>query len=188
MIISNDTLEDIIRKEYLKDKQAQRVLAKLTEDFEKINNRLILFKELVYVLKHQQNNIIRIYHDDSLREHWGVHKIIKAISWSYYFSHMWKKVQDYVNKCNLCHKIKLSRHKSYEKIRTVSTLNQLWASVVINFIIKLLLSKMFLTKVIYNLILTIVNQLMKKVRFLSYKEVSDTEELTYTFLQNVTAL
>ena len=29
---------------------------------------------------------------------------------------------------------------------------------------------------------------MKKVRFLSYKEVSDAAELTYTFLQNVTVL
>ena len=43
MIISNNMLEDIIRKEYLKDKQAQRVLAKSTEDFEKTSTRLLLF-------------------------------------------------------------------------------------------------------------------------------------------------
>ena len=53
---------------------------------------------------------------------------------------------------------------------------------------KLLLSKKLLTEVTYNLILTIVDQLTKKVRVLPYIEVSDTEELTYTFLQNVTAL
>ena len=57
-----------------------------------------------------------------------------------------------------------------------------------NFIIKLLLSKKFLTGVIYDLILIIVDQLMKKVRFLPYKEASDAEELTYTFLQNVIML
>ena len=33
-----------------------------------------------------------------------------------------------------------------------------------------------------------MNQLTKKVRFLPYKEVSDAEELTYTFLRNVTVL
>ena len=93
-----------------------------------------------------------------------------------------------MNKCDLCHKIKSVRHKSYEEMRTVSTLNWLWASVVMNFIIKLSPSKKLLTEVIYNLILIIVDWLTKKVRLLPYKEVSDAEELTYTFLWNVTVL
>ena len=114
--------------------------------------------------------------------------MIEAIFWSYYFSHMRKKVQDYVNRSNLCHKIKSARHKSYEEMRTALTSSWLWASVVMNFIIKLPPSKKLLTEVIYNSILTIVNQLIKKVRFLPYKEVSDAEELTYTFLRNVTVL
>ena len=53
MIINNDVLEDIIQKEYLKNKQAQRVLTKSTEVFEKINTEILLVKKLVYVLKHQ---------------------------------------------------------------------------------------------------------------------------------------
>ena len=57
-----------------------------------------------------------------------------------------------------------------------------------NFIIKLSLLKKLLTKVFYNSILTIVNQLIKEVQFILYKKVSNTEELTYTFLRNVTAL
>ena len=51
---------------------------------------------------------------------------------------------------------------------------------------KLSSSKKLLTKVIYNSILTIVDQLIKKVRFISYLKASDAEELAYTFLQNVT--
>ena len=97
-------------------------------------------------------------------------------------------MQGYVNKCDLCHKIKSVRHKSYKEMRTALTSSWLWASVVMNFIVKLSPSKKLLTKVIYNSILIIVNWLTKKVRFLSYKEVSDTEELTYTFLRNVTVL
>ena len=57
-----------------------------------------------------------------------------------------------------------------------------------NFIVKLSLSKKLLNEVIYNSVLTIVEQLIKKVRFLLYKEASDVKELTYTFLQNVTVL
>ena len=101
---------------------------------------------------------------------------------------MRKKVQDYVNKCDLCHKIKSIRHKSYREIKTALTLNQPWASIVMNFIVKLSPSEKLLTEVIYNLILIIVNWLIKKVRFLAYKKVANAEELAYTFLQNVIAL
>ena len=129
-----------------------------------------------------------MYHDESLREHCEIHKMIEVIFWSYYFSHMWEKVKKYMNKCNLCHKIKSSRHRSYEEMRQTSTSDQLWASVAMNFIVKLPLSKKLLTEVFYNLILTIVNWLMKEVQFISYKKASNAEELAYTFLQNVTAL
>ena len=85
-----------------------------------MSDSLILFKELVYVSEHQQKNTIQMYHDELLREHHRVHKMIEVISQSYYFSHMRKKIQDYINKCNLCHKIKSARHKSYEEMRTAS--------------------------------------------------------------------
>ena len=129
-----------------------------------------------------------MYHNKLLSRHQGVHKTIKVISQSYYFSHMQKKVQDHLNKCDLCHKIKSVRHKSYREMRTALISDQLWASIVMNFIIKLSPSKKLLTEVIYNSILIIVDQLTKKVRFLPYKEVSNAEELTYTFLWNVTSL
>ena len=164
------------------------MLKQPTESFKETSDDLILFKELVYVLEHQQKNIIQMYHDKPLGDHWGTHKIIEAIFWLYYFLHMRKKVQSYVNRCDLCHKIKLARHRSYEEMRTALTSNQPWASIVMNFIVKLPPSKELLTKVTYNLILIIVNQLIKKVRFLSYKEASDAKELAYTFLRNVTAL
>ena len=118
-------MKDIIWAEYLKDKQAQWVLEQSTERFKETSDRLILFKGLVYVPEHQQKNIIWMYHNKLLRDHWEVYKMIEVIFWSYYFSHMRKKVQDYVNKCDLCHKIKPVRHKSYREIRTALTLNQL---------------------------------------------------------------
>ena len=92
MIITNSNLKDIIWAGYLKNKQAQQVLEQLTEEFKRTSDNLILFKELVYVPKHQQKDIIWIYHDELLRGHWEVHKMIEAIFWSYYFSHMRKKV------------------------------------------------------------------------------------------------
>ena len=62
-----------------------------------------------------------MYHNESLEEHCEIHKTIKAISQSYYFLHMWEKVTRYMSKCDLCHKIKSSRHKSYEEMRQTLT-------------------------------------------------------------------
>ena len=64
-----------------------------------------------------------MYYNNSLREYHKIHKIIEAISWSYYFSHMWRKVVNYMSKCDLYHKIKLSRHKSYREMKTALILN-----------------------------------------------------------------
>ena len=58
MIITNDELENIIQNKYFKNKQAQRVLEKFIKEFEKINKDLLLFQELIYMLKHQQKDII----------------------------------------------------------------------------------------------------------------------------------
>ena len=113
---------------------------------------------------------------------------VVTIFWLYYFLYIWEKVIKYMSKCDLCHKIKLSRHRSYKEMRQTLTSNQLWASIVINFIVKLSFLKKLLTEVFYNLILIIVNQLIKEVWFISYKKVSNTEELAYIFLRNVTAL
>ena len=129
-----------------------------------------------------------MYHNKLLEGHCKVHKMIKVISQLYYFLHIRKKLENYVSKCDLCHKIKSVKHKSHEEIRIASTLAWFWASIIINFIVKLSPSKKFLIKVIYDLILTIVDWLTKKVSFLPYKKASDAKELAYTFLWNVIML
>ena len=66
---------------------------------------------------------MKIYYNNSLKEHHETYKIIKAISQSYYFSYMQRKVVNYISKYDLCHKIKLSKHKSYKKMRIALVLN-----------------------------------------------------------------
>ena len=48
-------------------------------NFKKTFNKLILFKELIYVAEYQQKEIIWIYYNNSIKEHYRVYKIIKII-------------------------------------------------------------------------------------------------------------
>ena len=52
LLILNNELKEVIYHDYLKDKQAQQMLNKLTVDFKRTISKLISFKELVYVIKH----------------------------------------------------------------------------------------------------------------------------------------
>ena len=103
----------------------QRVLKKSIKEFKKINKDLLLFQELIYVSEHQQKDIIQMYYNEPLKEHHEIHKTIEAIFQSYYFSYMQEKIKKYMNKCDLCYKIKSLRHKSYEEIRQTLTSDQL---------------------------------------------------------------
>ena len=51
--------------------------------------------------------------------------MIKVISQSYYFLYIQRKIISYIDKCNLCHKIKLTRYKLYRKMKILLILNQL---------------------------------------------------------------
>ena len=99
------------------------MLKELITDFKKIFSELILFKELMYVAENQQKEIIWIYYNKLLKEYYKVHKRIKAIFWLYYFLYIWRKIVDYVSRWDLCHKIKLVKHKSYEEIKISLVLN-----------------------------------------------------------------
>ena len=50
---------------------------------------------------------------------------------------------------------------------------------------KLLPSEEPITKVIYDIILIITDKLTKYIYFLPYKELSNIEELVYTFLKTI---
>ena len=60
-----------------------------------------------------------------------------------------------------------------------------WTSVVLDFIVKLLKSKEPITKIVYNLILTIMDRLTKYGYFILYKKISLAENMAYIFYKYV---
>jgi len=62
-----------------------------------------------------------------------------------------------------------------------------WKFIILNFIIKLSLFKNLITNVSYNNILIITNRLTKYIYFINYLEISNIEDLIYTFLQTIFA-
>ena len=61
----------------------------------------------------------------------------------------------------------------------------IWTSIALDFIVKLPKSKEPITKVVYNLILVIMDRLIKYGYFIPYKEALSAEDLAYIFYKYV---
>jgi len=72
-------------------------------------------------------------------------------------------------------------------LKSLSTSNHAWKSIALNFIVKLFKSKKRVIETMYDFILIITNRLIKYEYFLSYKKVTFTKDLTYTFLKTIVA-
>ncbi len=68
-------------------------------------------------------------------------------------------------------------------MRSLKVFKEVWKFIILNFIIKLSLSKNLITNINYNSILIIINRLTKYIYFINYLKTSNIEDLIYTFLQ-----
>ena len=170
------------------DKLAQQVLQNIRDhkSFKK-EKGLLLFQGLVYVPVSLQQKLIEESHSNKTHGHQGIDKMIERLTRTYYFSHIRKKVKEIIRKCDICRRSKADRHKPYGLLKSLRTSGRPWASITLNFVVKLSKSKEPLMKAVYDLILVITDRLMKYRYFIPYKEASSAEKLAYMFLRVIAA-
>ena len=186
--IKDDVFKNEIWKALKNDKLAQQVLQNIRdhESFKK-EKGLLLFQGLIYVPVSLQQKLIEESHFNKTHSHQGIDKTIERLTMTYYFSHMRKKVEEIIRKCDICRRSKADRHKPYGLLKSPKTSWWSWASIALDFVVKLLKSKKPLMKAVYDLILVITDRLMKYRYFILYKEASSAEELAYMFLRVIAA-
>ena len=101
--VEDDVFKNEIRKALENDKLAQQVLQNIRdhESFKK-EKGLLLFQGLVYVPVSLQQKLIEESHFNKTHSHQRIDKMIERLTRTYYFSHMRKKVEEIVQKCNIC--------------------------------------------------------------------------------------
>ena len=81
----------------------KKIIKKINKHFEmKIMKKLLLFQELIYVLSATRKKMIWQYHDNILTEYFEINKIMKLISWNYYFLLMRQKMKKYIQQYKQC--------------------------------------------------------------------------------------
>ncbi len=96
---------------------------------------------------------------------------------------MIKNIKEYINTCDICQRVKMKRHLSYDELRSLSQLTDSWKEITMNFITNLSSSKW--KEVMYDSILVIVTYYMKMTRYLFTKKTLTVIKLTELFFEKI---
>ncbi len=149
------------------------------------SQEMIEYNKSLYVSENLsvREELLKCHHDDSLARHFDADKINKLLNCKYYWKSMIKNVKEYINTCNICQRVKMKHHLSYDELRLLSQLTDSWKEITMNFITDLLSSKW--KEVVYNLILMIVNHYMKMTRYLFIKKTLTVVKLIKLFFEKI---
>jgi len=138
----------------------------------RVQNEILYWNDLLWVFfdEHLQMKLIREVHDQSSINHLEILRTMKIIRRYYYWSSMWKTIDQYIRNCYICQRLKTSRDKFNELLHSLLIFKQQWKNIVMNFIIDLSSSKG------KNVILTVICRLSKKRHYISY--FTDDEKIT----------
>jgi len=128
------------------------------------------------------DKLIKVCYDSWADEHLEV-KCTEDLVWRRCnISDLYNQITEYIARCDSCWHNKIQRDKHYNEVTQLNTLDVLWESVIMNFIMKLLKFKDSAWKVRFNSILIIVNKLMKYMMFISFREITTALVLMYIIL------
>ena len=107
------------------------------------SQEMIEYNELLYVSKDfsVREELLKHHHDDSLARHFDADKISELLDCKYYWKSMIKDVKEYINTCDICQRVKIKYHLSYDELKSLSRLTDLWKEIIMNFITDLSSSK-----------------------------------------------
>ncbi len=190
---SNKFVVELIKILQQEDEFAVRLRADKTTSIQKSNveawtlnsQEMIKYNESLYVSEDisVREKLLKCHHDDLLARHFDADKISELLDCKYYWKSMIKNVKEYINTCDICQRVKIKRHLSYDELRLLLWFTDSWKEITMNFITDLSSSKW--KEVVYDSILVIVDHYMKMTRYLSIKKILTVVKLAELFFEKI---
>ncbi len=134
------------------------------------NDELLRHDLAVYVFNDSatRNEILHMNHDDLEADYFACAYIKTAIRRKYYWLKMLKKMMKYVHICSNCQWMQVHHYKLYEKLMFISSesVNSFY-TMIMNFIINMSSVKNSYIEKTSDVILIIINKLIKHVIYIS---------------------
>ncbi len=130
-----------------------------------------------------QTELLKCHHDNELTEHFSIEWTLELVSHKYYWPKLVKDVKKYVFSCNICQRVKMSRHHSYGEMQALPHSNSLWKKVIMNIITGLSSSKH--SDNVYDVILMIVDHYIKMTQYISISKTLIAMQLADIFFEKI---
>jgi len=183
-----DLLEKI-KKARSKDKDIIRVVEEMKKtgvkelrgNKWKIEEDLVLKEGKVYVLKDEElrAEVIRLHHDVPVAGHGGRWKTVELVTRNYWWPGVTKDIGKYVERCDLCQRMKNRTEKLAGKLKLSEVPQKTWTHLIVDFITKL---PVVAGK---DAILVVCDRLSKMTHFVATTEGTSAEGLVRLLRDNV---
>ncbi len=130
-----------------------------------------------------QTELLKHHHDDELTRHFSIEQTLELVSCKYYWPKLAKDVKKYVFSCNICQRVKVLKHCSYDKMQTLPHSNSLWEKIIMNMITGLPSSKH--SDSVYDAILMIVDRYIKMAWYISISKTLTAMQLADIFFEKI---
>ena len=134
-----------------------------------VKKKLLYFFHVIYVLKKValKTKLLRLHHNNFLANHFEIKKIRVLMQKKFSWFKMTKNIKKYVKDCDMCQRIKTSRHRFYDEFSSLSVSTRSWTKISMNFITKFLSSRY--DDDIYDAILIIIDCFLKITHYIFAK-------------------
>jgi hypothetical protein len=126
-------------------------------------------------------------HDGLLIGHPGVTKMLHLMHLMYFFPKIQIAIEDYVQKCIIYRRSKHNKHAPYRLLQPLQVPTKPWQAIVMDFIVKLLLSADPVTKESYDGIIVVTDRFTKFRQFIPYYKTWTVTDLVYVFIKHMVA-
>ncbi len=130
-----------------------------------------------------QTELLKHHHDDELMRHFSIEQTLELVSHKYYWPELAKDVKKYVFSCNICQRVKVSKHCLYDEMQMLPHSNSLWEKVTMNMITGLSSSKH--SNSVYDVILVIVDCYIKITQYVSISKTLTAMQLADIFFEKI---
>jgi hypothetical protein len=149
-VIEDPTIEQRIKAAYPGDAGAERALTGENETFYADDYGVIRFQGVVYLPEKVRKEFTKEIHKALTSGHMGIDRTRDQVAEKYYFPSIKRIVERVVRECDICQKAKPVRHAPYGLLLSPKTPTEPWASIAIDFIVKLPLLVDLLTGAEYD--------------------------------------
>ncbi len=149
------------------------------------SQEMIEYNELLYVSEDLsvREKLLKRHYNDLLARHFDADKINELLNCKYYWKSMIKDVKKYINTCDICQRMKMKCHLSYDELKSLSQFTVSWKEITMNFITDLSSSKW--KEVVYDLIFMIIDHYTKMTCYLFTKKTLTVIKLAKLFFKKI---